>query len=295
VSQHRETKNNHFLPRFLLSEFASGGKLHAYTRVDGGWSLNPNATPKKSGREKALYDQETEDWFEHHVESPAAPAVRRLVAGLSFAELSEQERFCVRNLVASQDLRTSKSDKILTPAFKEAAIRGANDLKRARLTMRDKGLRATKGQVRKARRTQTPKLESMGKQAWLNYIKSRVKYLRLLVRGLEVTATTAPNGSSFLTSDIGIVKFVRSFDSPAPHTIGLAFERDHWVMPLSPRRALLIHPASTPPIELASEEFVESINRRLILDAVAQVYSRGPVDQSLLPLATLAKTNQLNG
>lgn len=88
------------------------------------------------------------------------------------------------------------------------------------------------------------------------------------------TVVRIPDGHELLLNDLGIVKFHGSWARPAPFTLGWSGDCHHWLVPLSPSRALAIAPDNTLGWFQALPAWVAIVNQRVARDAQRYVYSR---------------------
>ena len=96
---------------------------------------------------------------------------------------------------------------------------------------------------------------------------------RLHVNGRRWTLLSAPPGTEFVTSDIGMVKSTRGFETPADWDAGTLGGRFQWLMPISPERAIAITDKNLPEPGELTVVGMEAILRQLLLDARVRVLS----------------------
>lgn len=287
---------HHFLARHLLQHFASeDGRVSVHDRHRE-WTIWRDL-PEKVAFENHLYapgvaapgddpnDDAVERWLEEEVDTPAAPPIRALVAGATTDELSSDELHAVANFVAVLDLRTPAVRDLLMPAFRTVGERAMRDLKHTQKELRKQGFHVTLGEVRRQARANVSRMaEEMAKPAWLGYLKNTRALARNNVTARRWVMLDAPEGSAFITSDLGIAKAILSFLEPAPWEPGTACWRSHWLVPLSPTRALAIVPTAAPE-PVASAELVAATNLRMLRDARRFAYARDPLPRDLLAQA----------
>jgi hypothetical protein len=74
------------------------------------------------------------------------------------------------------------------------------------------------------------------------------------------------------------VKALITLLEPASWTPGAFLGRAHWIIPVSPSRAIAITPTHAPNPPSANAALVDSTNRQMFLDARRYVFSRSFVE-----------------
>lgn len=290
---HREPrrKRHHFIPRFLLQNFTDGARrIYVHARDDE-WTPR-QTTVDRAGLERYLYapgpgiesdrdptDDTVEKWLDKEIDTPAAPVIERLTSGAPIADLSPDECHALANFVAVLDMRTPAVRDLLVPEFHAAAVGAISDTALTRRELRKQGIHATKREIRQREAGYgKPAAAGMAKPAWLSYIQESRGLARMNVKARRWLMIDAPNGTEFITSDLGIAKSRLGPLSPDPWAMGTALGLAHWVVPLSSRRALTVTPAGYPELLSPSRELVVATNRRLCRDARRFVFSPHPLD-----------------
>ncbi|MFL5386984.1 MAG: DUF4238 domain-containing protein [Longimicrobiaceae bacterium] len=282
---------HHFVPKLLLRHFsADDGCVTVYNR-DSNWSLF-RRSPDRIGEQKHLYspevgenttgdpkDDTVERWLEREVDGPAGKPLRQLAEGARIDDLSTDEFYAMAGFVGMQDIRVPKSADLLVPAFAEAAEAGIMDTDTAFDALNSRGLKISREEIREFQREHRDDLVKLfAKPSWLDFLVENKGRATAHVAGKLWFLIDAPDESAFLTSDLAIIKFFRDFRYPCSHHFGDFEGRDHWLMPISPKRALALAPVWSRGAPLSTVAFVAAANRQLIKDARRFVYSRDAVD-----------------
>ncbi len=285
---------HHFLPRHLLEHFArDDGQLYVYDRKDR-WSHRLDI-PERLAVEKHLYSPEATDdlgrdpkddavevWLADNIDGPAALPISKLVSGSDLQSLGSDETHAIANFLAIQDLRTPRVRDLMVKWLGDAGREAILDHKRTRRELFRQGIRTSLGEIRRMARKHVESI--VGEQAkpgWLDYLKESRPIARVNVKGRRWSIVDAPEGEEFLTSDLGIVKSILGPHQPVPWYPGTAQFREHWLVPISPRRAIALSPHQAPD-PIGTPEIVRITNRQIIADARRYVYSRAPVDLEAL-------------
>jgi hypothetical protein len=277
---------HHFVPKLLLRHFTDAyGCVTVYDRR-ADWASFRHV-PERVGGEKYLYspgvesspgvnpkDDSTERWFEREIDGPAGIVLRRIVEGAEIADLTREEFGAIAAFVGMQDIRVPKSAELLIPAFEMAARSGVMDTDEALQALNKREIMVTREEVIRVQKEVGEKIvEQFAKPSWLAFLIENKLRAALHVSGKLWFIIQAPEHATFLTSDLAIAKFRGGFERPHGHSFGDFGGLSHWVMPLSPGRALGLAPfGSEPPPN--TEAFVLLVNQQLVRDARRFVYSR---------------------
>jgi hypothetical protein len=116
----------------------------------------------------------------------------------------------------------------------------------------------------------------VNKGTWLDFLLNNVNLAGKRIYNMRWSLVEAPDNHSFVTNDVGIVKFAGSFERPVSFVLGFAAARTHWLVPLGSKWALALEPSDRAsfgdPIQ-ARAHWLKAINRQLVLDADRFVYS----------------------
>lgn len=281
---------HHFLARHLLQNFAEpNGLAYVYDREDG-WASRQDL-PIRLALENHLYapgstdesgrdpnDDSVERWLEAEVDTPADTPLRKLNSGSTLEDLTEDERHAMANFIALLDMRTPRVRDIMIRAFSAGARQAITDTKSTRKALARRGIYATQSQVRRAERRHTTKiLGELVKPGWLQFLKDAQPLARLNIKSRRLSLVDAPTRTEFVTNDLGIVKSLLGPMHPATWEPGTSLGRAHWLVPISPWRALAITPIEAPEDPIGTEELVRGVNRQMFLDARRYAFSRGLV------------------
>jgi hypothetical protein len=238
----------------------------------------PEATDE-AGRDPK--DDAVERWLADEIDGPAAKPLDALAQGAILANLSPDELHAIADFIALLDLRTPAVRDLLVPAFHAVGRRSLQDTKRARTELLKRGVRTTRGEVERiSQRNSARMAKELAKPAWLSYLQNARQIARINVKARRWTVVEAPSGLEFITSDLGIAKSLLGPLQPAPWEPGTAIGRAHWIVPISPERAVALTPSQAPD-PLPSAALVHATNQQLILDARRYVYCRGEVQADL--------------
>jgi hypothetical protein len=284
-------KKHHFLPAFLLRNFAGpDGRVQVYDR-EKNWQSRADIA-ENLAREKYLYapgasdeygrdpkDDAFEVWLADEIDGPAAPAISRLVAGLDVADLTGDETHAVADFVALLDMRIPSIRDRLVPQFDAAARAAISDHKQTKKALRRRGQEMSLGEIKKTARRHRDELASgLAKPAWLDFMKNTRRLARLNIKHRRWSMVDGPVGFEFCTSDLCSVKAIATLLEPVAWEPGTSTWRSHWLIPLSPQRALAITPPEWPGELPASTALVQAINRQFICDAQRYIYTRSAID-----------------
>lgn len=281
MTQSRPTsKYHHFRPVLHLRGFAVDDRVWVYDRQGECEPVQRNV--RKIGGERFLYapddnrrDDQIEVWLAQEIDDPAAAALRKLATG---TPISGKERSRTAAYLGVQDMRTPKVRDFLIPLFQRGISEEWSRMTADRKQLRDDIRRATGTDYTDeelAFHIQTHSVE-VNKGVWLDFLLRNVNVAGKRIYRMSWRMVKAPDNYTFLTNDVGIVKFAGSFEHPVPFVLGFAAARSHWLVPLSRSWALALEPSGKP----ANEELVEArpawikaINRQLVTDADRFVYS----------------------
>lgn len=289
---------HHFLARHLLAHFAApDGLLCVYDRRLG-WTERRDI-PERLAVERFLYapeseygtsgdpkDDAVERWLADEIDGPAAGPIKALAGGAALDDLSETDHHAVADFLALLDLRTPAIRDLLVPVFARVADDETSDIKQTQKQLRKRGVHVTQGEIRRVNRRKRGDITSgLAKPAWLQYLQDTRRIARINVKARRWSIVQAVPGIEFVTSDLGIAKSLLGPLEPAAWEPGTSLGRAHWIIPLSPERAIAVTPAMCPDNPASSRELVERTNRQFIRDARRYVYSRSSVARSDLLLA----------
>jgi hypothetical protein len=284
---------HHFLARHLLAHFAApDGLLHVYDRRLG-WTERRDL-PKNLAVERFLYapesdygvsgdpkDDAVERWLADEIDGPAAEPIKALAGGAALTDLSDNDHHAIADFLALLDLRTPAIRDLLVPLFAKAAEDETSDVKRTQKQLRRRGVHVTQGEIRRVNRRKRSEITSgVAKPGWLHYLQDTRQIARINVKARRWSIVQTVPGVEFITSDLGIAKSLLGPFEPASWEPGTLLGRAHWIVPISPERAIAITPAPFPEDPVSSRELVRRTNRQLISDARRYVYSRSPIDRT---------------
>jgi hypothetical protein len=287
MGQVQRRKKHHFLPAFLLRNFAGpDGLVFVYDR-ETNWQSRADI-PENLAREKYLYAPETSDdhgrdpkddaferWLADEIDTPAAPAISRLVAGADIGDLTAEEVHAVADFVALLDMRIPTIRDRLVPQFEAAARAAISDHRQTRSALKESGRRTSLSEIKKtSRRHQDELVKSLAKPAWLDFMKNTRRVARLNIKDRRWSMVRTPVELEFCISDLCSVKAVGSLHEPVSWEPGTSMWRSHWLIPLSPLSAVAITPREWPGQLLPSADFVHAVNRQFFHDARRYVYAR---------------------
>lgn len=285
--------NHHFLPKHLLKQFRNAADRVYFLRRSADWRESDSG-PKRLASEEHLYspgvddlwgrsadDDAVEIWLDQQVDTPAADVIRRVAAGVPLHELNENERHALAQFIAALDMRTPVVRDLLSPHYGVAANLGASDRRSLRKSMKRSGHYMSLGEVSRASAPSRVKIAQQGKAGWLDYLQKQLPRARLNVKDRRWTLLSAPPGTEFVTSDIGMVKSMRGFETPTSWDAGTLGGRFQWLVPISPERAIAITDKNQPEPGELTVVGMEAILRQFFLDAREFVYSRSSVATSM--------------
>lgn len=269
-------RRHHHVPRFILRNFADREeRLWLHQR---GKPATPGVSVEDAAVVRDLYsrgepgepkDDSLEDWLGDEVDGPAATAVRRILETDSL-DLSDDERRALALFVGVQDVRTPTArdhiTRILQAGMDEwwAAMTVSSlksDLEASGDSFSDEDIAQAIEEYDK----------SVGGKAWLGFIQeTRLAAEAVAARGWILVRAESRH---FLTNDVGLVKFAGDVKKPAAPTPGFNDGGTHWVVPLSPTRALAIGSRDSGVVTSSSAK-VTATNRAVVGTAERFVYSR---------------------
>jgi hypothetical protein len=112
------------------------------------------------------------------------------------------------------------------------------------------------------------------KPVWLEFFMNTVNEGEKRLSSGMWQVIDAPLGLEFVTSDVGIVKFVGGFNQPCTWRLGFSFGVSHWVIPIGAARALAIRPSYDQREFRPTRSIIKAINKRMVLDANRFVFSK---------------------
>lgn len=292
----KEARRNrhHFLARHLLQHFAAAdGLLCVYDRKQA-WAARRDL-PERLAMEKYLYapemagepgddlkDDSVERWLADEIDGPAFSPINALAGGAALQDLSDDALHAIADFIALLDLRTPSIRDLLLPVFEQGVAQRIRDDKQTERELRQQGVRVTRSNIRKAMRGKGAKMAAaLAKPGWLHYLKDTRQIARINVKARRWSIVQASGSCEFITSDLGMAKSLLGPLQPVSWEPGTIIGRAHWIVPISPQRAIAITPKNAPD-PVASEALVEATNQQLILDARRYVYSCTSIDAALL-------------
>lgn len=292
MSQHPTKRNHHYRPVLHLRQFSdSTGRLWVYGR---GQALPFRQRPERIGYQKFLYapgdgpnpkDDAFEDWLMDNVDGPSAAILDHLLhdgypSGRWGVTPPSTDRSVFARFIGIQDMRTPRARDVIMDGFQQALertyqnwTRNPEELRRS--IYRDSGTLYTLEELRHQIATHGV---VASKGFWLEYMIDSIHMAGERIFGMRWHVVDAPLGSAFLTSDMGIAKFSLGFEQPCNWRMGFHLGATHWVIPLSPARALALVPMDDPrAFPAPSVEWVHLVNERLVRDAWRFVYCHTPI------------------
>lgn len=226
-----ETKRQHYVPRFLLEQFASEGAIQRLDLDSGqvvGMSLVDAAIQRRFYDVDSPSRLSAESWLSQVVEGPAAPLLRRLADDPeSLTSFNQVEQLTVARFMAAQRFRTPSLRNLIerTNANLEQqiaeALRGPLGDQVTPETLRD--------YVDMSAVDPPPGVER-GTDVTLSVLGQVQGYAQmLLVR--KWTIGRRPTGNIFFTSDEGVGAYLTPV---RPFWSGVAFWEYSYYFPLSP-------------------------------------------------------------
>jgi hypothetical protein len=249
-------RDNHYTPKFHLRRFVDStdrhGRIWVYDRTKPYNGQPKLRYPSQVAKEYDLYvrtggqgivDDALERWFSEEIDGPGVRAVAELILS-GPGPLPLSSRRDIARFLAAQDLRT--------PA--------ARDWINAEL----------RGQNRSITDAET-------RDAWISTLRTEPEELALKVEQSGWKVIRAPDGVSFLTPDIGLVKVLKNIHSPVEYSPGwtdAAGGYRHWVFPLDPGALLFISPGiADGVVKRASPKACRAINMRILEQAHRYVFA----------------------
>lgn len=292
-------KNHHFVPRFYLKTFTDQSTpagqepyLWVYERgeSDGYRSAPRNVAAKTHYYSYVSQSGEVDTAVEELlsvIEGAAAPVLRDLIAGRDPKDLSEQDRDAFAYFIGMMAVRVPRYrrsvEKSIADLMHKVGLVAAHHPAYFERTVREAC--AAKG-VDPPDDIEALRQFVLGGQYTIepDPLFSLQTMLDLAPLGADYAFNyqwrilTAPNGSSFITSDAPLVK-VSTERLPPPWSWGTGWETP-WMeatIPLSPRKCLLIslhHPSG---IEDVTDTIVRDVNWRTAAYASEAVFSSGKI------------------
>jgi len=274
----KPASRHHFRPVLHLRHFADRDGLYAYDKQ--GILRTSKYMPKAVGAEKYLYSPEdgpephddyVETWLARTVDGPAARALEAARRGLRLHNL---QRSRLALYVAAQDMRTPLARDHVVGAFQRGLDAEYANLTEDLPSLRQSIRRATGTRYTLARLRELADDHSLecNKGVWLEFILRNVTRVGEILRGKNWYLVRAPSPYEFLTSDLGIVKFAKSFRRPVGYSFGFSAGRQRWLMPLDPKTSLAIGPTSDS--VAVTPAWLQAVNDQIVADAARFVYSR---------------------
>lgn len=273
-------KYHHFRPVLHLRHFAGDdGTLWVYDRQN---PTDPfQRTPDRIGGEKFLYapgagddprDDAMERWLAEHIDGPAAEPLAKLLEG---QPLTRTERSNWAAYLAVQDMRTPTAKHVLLSWYQDGVNRWLADYK---ANLRHMQLDIWAGQGVWYRQSELKELVSqyeveVAPGAWTDFISTEVNRAGARLYGMVWHTVDIPAGARLPANDVGVVKCVGSFDRIVPYRIGFAVGATHWVVPLSPKKALTLAPTGDTRMPPPSVEWGRAIAQQTVADAMRFVYT----------------------
>jgi hypothetical protein len=224
-----------------------------------------------------------ERWLATEIDAPASAALRKLREG-GITEIDTAERSLIAAYVASQELRTPWMQRHILGYFQAGVDAHSQDtayLEQLRLGMKEEtGVEATTEEIRCYVDALDIKLTNA---VWLDFIRDNVNVAGERLFRQSWSVLESPPIEPFLTNDLGITKFLSTFERPMPYTPGWGGGCDLWAMPLSSRSVLLLHPGVVGEMGQATPTFAAALNAQAVRDAVRFVYAAS-VTPSVLPI-----------
>lgn len=229
-----------------------------------------------------------EDWLATEIDSPAAPAIERLLAG---DPLDPRARTAIARYLIAQDVRTPRARDVILEMFQNgldheyASWSESPDLlgeqireRTGRIIARDEMLALLASY----------RIE-VTVDAWLDFLQSQIEraHHQLLIRAWSIIE--APAGEQFITNEGGVIKCIGASMTPAPWALGFIGGRDTWIIPVSPDVALHISPATISVRGVVKAPWLCALQERAWNDAVRYVVARD------VPKALIGRIGALNG
>lgn len=271
------SRRHHHVTRHILRKFAEGdGMLRMHERGAGARRVKV----EDAAVVKDLYsrgvpggpkDDTIEKWLADHVDGPGSAVVDRILATDSL-NLTNEQRIHLARLIGAQDIRSPTArDHVITTLQgmsdhwweEQSRVEFKSGLEAAGIPFTDEDLDAAMEDLGRP---------TVDKSDWLDLI-SDLDRATAAVLSLGWILVRAPGGYEFLTNDVGLVKFAGGLQSPAPPTPGFNSGGTHWVVPLSPKRALAIAPGASR-VVTSTSKMVKDTNRAIVETADRFVYSR---------------------
>jgi len=290
-TQQPTKRKHHYRPVLHLRQFTdNSGRLWVYGR---GLELPFRQLPERIGYEKFLYapgdgpnpqDDAFEDWLMDNVDGPSAAILHRLLddaypTGPLGVLPPDSDRSVFARFMGIQDMRTPRARDFIMDGFQQALERAYQNWTRdpeelRRSIYRDSGTLYTIDEL--LHHIATHEVVA-AKGFWLEYMADTIHMGGKRIFGMRWHVVDAPPGSTFVTGDLGIAKFFLGVEQPCTWRMGFHLGATHWVMPLSPARALVLVPTDDPrSLPIPSAEWVQLVNERLIRDAWRFVYCQTP-------------------
>jgi len=284
-------RRHHYRPAFHLSHFVDGsGRVWVHDCT--GHARPFQQLPRNIAYEDWLYapDQgpdpmsdEVEVWLATQVEAPAAAPLARAA---EMRKPDNSERSSLALFIAVQDMRTPKARDLIVGFYHAVAqeqwdmwVRNPQIL--AEQMAHNSGTRFEPDTVASLLRQFSYRIT---KGAWLDFIRAFVHQTAERLHQMTWSVAPAPNGTEFITSDLGIAKFSGSPLAPKPWAIGFEGNRDVWVFPLTPTAALVLAPDAPVSAQPLPAAWPGLVNRQLAQDARRFLYSRNrqPAVQAMM-------------
>lgn len=290
------SKRHHFHPRLNLQRFADsdGRVLAVETRV-------PHAArrqqPREIGFENYLYaptaqsglaPDAIEDWLATEIDSPAAAAIERLLAGDPLDLLA---RTAIARYLIAQDVRTPRARDVILEMFQNGLDREYASWSESPDLLGEQ-IRERTGRII-ARDEMLSLLASyrieVTVDAWLDFLQSQIEraHHQLLIRAWSVIE--APAGEQFVTNEGGVIKCIGPSMTPTSWALGFIGGRDTWIIPFSPDVALHISPATIAVRGVVKAPWLYGLQERAWHDAVRYVVARD------VPTALMRRIGALDG
>jgi hypothetical protein len=279
-------KFHHFIPVLHLRHFADeSGLLWVHDKLAG---RSFKQRPERVGGELFLYapedganpkDDVLEKWFAEQIDGPAADPVSRLALSDGLPQFTNQERSAVAAYMAGLDVLTPRLRDDILEYYRTGLATNWEALHKDPTQLRADILEATgveysdEDLARFAAQFEIV----VPKSAWLGFISRHLNRAAARLHHATWTLFRAPVGYDFVASDAGILKCRGSYDKIVDNSPGWS-GGGHWLIPLSPSRALAIAPDNRYASVEPTREWMLAARAQLVKDAQRFVYSRGQLE-----------------
>ena len=281
---HRSDRD-HYRPVLHLRHFTdSSGLLWAYDR--SGTAAPFQQIAPNVGFEKGLYTiveppdgdpAEFEAWLATHIDGPAAAVLEKAA---SAQRLTRAERSILARFIGAQDMRTPRAKERILSIYRAGFDKQWHDWRSepselAEAIARDSGTRYTPQEIAELLDEYQVRVNS---NAWLDFFQSMVNKAAKRLFDMAWLRGYAPDGTAFITSDVGIVKCAGRPDHFMEWDLGFTEGRDIWVFPVRPDVAVIVAPQEWPGLSgPCRPEWVRTVNEHMHSDAYRWVFSRDEI------------------